>query len=34
MGGGWAMLGAERTAPAPRGAPALERFCRSWTRME
>jgi arsenite/tail-anchored protein-transporting ATPase len=34
IGAGWAMLGAARTAPAPRGAVALERFGRSWTRME
>jgi arsenite-transporting ATPase len=32
--GGWAMLGAPRTAPPPRGPLALERFGRSWTRME
>lgn len=34
IGGAWAMLGAPRTAPAPRGPLALERFGRSWTRME
>ena len=31
---GWAMLGAPRVAPGPRGAAALERFARTWTRME
>jgi arsenite-transporting ATPase len=31
--GGWAMLGAPLIAPAPRGAAALERFFRSWTRI-
>jgi arsenite-transporting ATPase len=34
IGGAWAMLGAPRTAPPPRGPLALERFGRSWTRME
>ena len=31
---GWAMLGAPRVAPGPRGAAALERFAGTWTRME
>jgi anion-transporting ArsA/GET3 family ATPase len=31
--GEWAMLGAPRTAPPPRGPLALARFGRSWTRM-
>ena len=31
--GGWAMLGAPRVAPAPRGPAALARFGRTWTRM-
>jgi arsenite/tail-anchored protein-transporting ATPase len=30
---GWAMLGAPRVAPGPRGAAALERFAGTWTRM-
>ena len=32
--GRWAMLGAPRIAPAPRGPAALARFGRTWTRME
>jgi arsenite-transporting ATPase len=31
---GWAMLGAPRVAPGPRGPVALERFAGTWTRME
>jgi arsenite-transporting ATPase len=31
---GWAMLGAPAAAPPPRGAVALLRFGRTWTRME
>jgi arsenite-transporting ATPase len=31
---GWAMLGAPRVAPGPRGAEALDRFGGSWTRIE
>jgi len=32
--GGWAMLGAPRIAPAPRGIAALREFGRSWARIE
>ncbi len=31
--GRWAMLGAPRVAPAPRGPAALARFGRAWTRI-
>lgn len=31
---GWAMLGAPAVAPPPRGAEALLRFGRTWTRIE